>query len=141
MKRKTPLRNFEVAKKKAILLAEAAIGKKGFHLTILEIGRVNPFTDCFLLVSGRSDRHVQAIADAVYETLKKNRAKVLGVEGYEEGKWILIDGGDVVIHIFQEVVRAYYDLEGLWIDAPRIPVPGEDEQMKREGEDEDVESG
>jgi len=131
----TPLKDFEDAKKKAILLAEAAIGKKGFNLTILEIGRVNPFTDCFLLVSGRSDRHVQAIADAVYERLKKVREKILGVEGYEEGKWILIDGGDVVIHIFQEAVRAYYDLEGLWIDAPRIPVPDVENEIKSEGGD------
>ncbi len=116
------LNSLEDAKKKARQLAETALGKKGFNLIILEIGRVNPFTDCFLLVSGRSDRHVQAIADAVYEDLKKRRKAILGMEGYEEGKWILIDAGDVVIHIFQETVRKYYDLEGLWIDAPSLIV-------------------
>ncbi len=118
------INSFEDAKKKARQLAETALGKKGFNLIILEIGRVNPFTDCFLLVSGRSDRHVQAIADAVYEALKKGRETILGMEGYEEGKWILIDAGDVVIHIFQETVRKYYDLEGLWIDAPSQIVNG-----------------
>ena len=112
------LNSLEDAKKKARHLAETALGKKAFNLIILEIGRVNPFTDCFLLVSGRSDRHVQAIADAVYEDLKKGKGGVLGVEGYEEGKWVLIDAGDVIIHIFQEAVRNYYDLEGLWVDAP-----------------------
>lgn len=115
-------KSFKDAKKKALHLAVTAIGKKGFNLIILEIGKVNPFTDYFLLISGRSDRHVQAIADAIYEDLKKKMDGVLGVEGYEEGKWVLIDGGDVVIHIFQEKVRSYYDLEGLWIDAPRVPV-------------------
>lgn len=112
----------EEAKKKALHLAETAIGKKGYNPIILEIGKVNPFTDYFLLISARSDRHVQAIADAIYEDLKRKKDGVLGVEGYEEGKWVLIDGGDVVIHIFQEKVRSYYDLEGLWIDAPRVPV-------------------
>ncbi len=130
MKIKTspPPKEFEKAIEKAIHLAEAAIGKKGFNLTILEIGRVNPFTDCFLLISGRSDRHVQAIADAVYERMKRSHETILGVEGYKEGKWILIDGGDVIIHIFQESIRTYYDLEGLWIDAPRIPI--EEEEKK-----------
>ena len=126
-------KSLEEVKKKAILLAEAAIGKKGINLVILEIGRVNPFTDFFLLVSGRSDRHVQAIADAVSEWLKRRHEKILGIEGYEEGKWILIDGGDVVIHIFQETIRSYYDLEGLWIDAPRIPVTEEGEDINVEG--------
>lgn len=125
---------FEDAKQKALYLAKAAISKKGFNLIILEIGKVNPFTDCFLLISGRSDRHVQAIADAVYETLKKTRCSILGVEGYEEGKWVLIDGGDVVIHIFQETTRSYYDLEGLWIDAPRIHV--EEREAEEAGEKE-----
>jgi len=120
-------KSFKDAKKKALRLAVTAIGKKGFNLIILEIGKVNPFTDYFLLISGRSDRHVQAIADALYEDLKKKMDGVLGVEGYEEGKWVLIDGGDVIIHIFQETVRKYYDLEGLWIDAPRVPV---DEKKK-----------
>ncbi len=127
-------KSFEDAKQKALYLAKAAISKKGFNLIILEIGKVNPFTDCFLLISGRSDRHVQAIADAVYETLKKARCSILGVEGYEEGKWVLIDGGDVVIHIFQETTRSYYDLEGLWIDAPKVQVKGE--EAERTGEKE-----
>jgi len=124
--------SFKDAKKKARHLAETALGKKGFNLIILEIGKVNPFTDCFLLVSGRSDRHVQAIADAVYEDLKKTKGGVLGVEGYEEGKWVLIDAGDVIIHIFQETVRRYYDLEGLWIDAPSQQVDDDEGNAGKE---------
>ena len=124
--------SFKDAKKKARHLAETALGKKGFNLIILEIGKVNPFTDCFLLVSGRSDRHVQAIADAVYEDLKRTKGGVLGVEGYEEGKWVLIDAGDVIIHIFQEAVRRYYDLEGLWIDAPSQQVDDDEGNAGKE---------
>lgn len=117
-----PKKSFEESKQKALYLAKAAIGKKGFHVIILEIGLVNPFTDCFLLISGHSDRHVQAIADELHEDLEGIGGGVLGMEGYEEGKWVLIDAGDVVIHIFQETTRKYYDLEGLWIDAPRVRV-------------------
>ena len=124
------LNSLKNAKKKARHLAGTAIGKKAFNLAVLEIGRVNPFTDCFLLVSGRSDRHVQAIADAVYEDLKKSKSGVLGVEGYEEGKWVLIDAGDVVIHIFQEAVRSYYDLEGLWVDAPCTKIDDDENSDK-----------
>ncbi len=128
------LKSFKDAKKKARFLADTALDKKGFNLIILEIGKVNPFTDCFLLVSGRSDRHVQAIADALYQDLKKTKGGVLGVEGYEEGKWVLIDAGDVIIHIFQETVRRYYDLEGLWIDAPSQKIDEEetDEETEKE---------
>ncbi len=122
------------ATQKARQLAKAALEKKGCDLVILEIGRVNPFTDCFLLVTGRSDRHVQAIADAVSDDLKRMQEHVLGVEGYEDGKWILIDAGDVVIHVFQEAVRKYYDLEGLWMDAPRYDIEEEEEVESLEKE-------
>jgi len=76
------------------------------------------FTDYFLLCGGKSDRQVQAIAQGIEEALKKKGIRPLGQEGMTEGKWVLMDYEDVVVHIFLEPVRAFYDLEGLWIDAP-----------------------
>jgi len=108
------------AKNKVLFLADTAMDKKASAPVVLEIGRINPFADFFLILSGRSDRHVQAISDAVHKALKEMKEDILGMEGYEEGRWILIDSGEIVIHIFQETVREYYDLEGLWIDAPRL---------------------
>ncbi len=105
---------------KFLLCVKAAIEKKAFDLVLLEMKRISSFTDYFLLCSGKSDRQVQAIAQAVEEALEKKGIRFIGQEGKVEGKWVLMDYGDVVVHIFLEPVRAFYDLEGLWIDAPRI---------------------
>ena len=80
------------------------------------------FTDYFFICSGTSDRQVQAIAEGIQEVLEGEGIRALGLEGTREGKWILIDYEDVVVHIFLEPVRQVYDLEGLWMDAPRINV-------------------
>lgn len=82
--------------------------------------KVTSFTDYFLLCSGKSDRQVQAIAQAIEEKLEKEGIRLLGQEGKTEGRWILMDYADVVVHIFLEPTRGFYDLEGLWIDAPRV---------------------
>ena len=82
--------------------------------------RVSSYTDYFLICSGKSDRQVQAIAQRIAEVLEDQGMKPLGLEGTSEGKWVLIDYGDLVIHVFLEPIRQFYDLEGLWIDAPRI---------------------
>jgi len=103
-----------------LLCVKAAIEKKAFDLVLLEMKRISSFTDYFLLCSGKSDRQVQAIAQAIEEKLAKEGIRPLGQEGRNEGRWILMDYEDVVVHIFLEPVRAFYDLEGLWIDAPRI---------------------
>ena len=81
---------------------------------------VSSYTDYFLICSGKSDRQVQAIAQRIAEVLEEQGIKPLGLEGTSEGKWVLIDYGDLVIHVFLEPIRRFYDLEGLWIDAPRI---------------------
>ena len=105
---------------KSLLCVKAAIEKKAFDLVLLQMKSVTSFTDYFLVCSGKSDRQVQAIAQAIEEGLKKEGIRPLGQEGNAEGRWILMDYEDVVVHIFLEPVRAFYDLEGLWIDAPRI---------------------
>lgn len=84
------------------------------------------YADWFVVVSGRSPRQVAAIAEGVRAALKQSHGLLpVGVEGLETSKWVLVDYGDVVLHVFQENARTFYDLEGLWADAPRRPVPAE----------------
>ena len=101
-------------------LAEAAAEKKALDLLALDVHRLTSFTDAFLLATGTSDRHVRAVVDAMLEVSKEMGRSPLGVEGYDEGRWVLIDLNEVVVHVFQEEVREYYDLERLWGDAPPI---------------------
>ncbi|MGZ3494153.1 MAG: ribosome silencing factor [Thermodesulfobacteriota bacterium] len=108
------------SKTKSLLCLNAALEKKALDPVLLELKGTTSFTDYFLLCSGKSDRQVQAIAQGIEEALKKKGIRPLGEEGMTEGRWILIDYADVVIHIFLEPVRKFYDLEGLWIDARRI---------------------
>jgi ribosome-associated protein len=90
---------------------KAAAGKKAFDLVLLEMKGVASFTDYFLICSGKSDRQVQAIASHIEEKLGKQGLHPLGIEGQREGRWVLLDYGDVVIHIFYHPIREFYDLE------------------------------
>jgi len=108
------------AKTKSLLCLKAAIEKKATDSVLLEMKGITSITDYFLICSGKSDRQVQAIAQAIEKLLKKRGVHPLGQEGTSEGKWILMDYEDVIVHIFLEPVRKFYDLEGLWIDASRI---------------------
>lgn len=116
---------FKDSEEKSIFCAKVALEKKAFHITILDVKKVSSLTDYFLICSGRSDRQVQAIAQFIEEKMGENGVRPLGVEGTRKGRWILMDYEDVVIHIFYDPVRLYYDLEGLWIEAPRINPPEE----------------
>ena len=98
----------------------AADGRKAIDLKVLHLAKVTDFADYFLICSGTSERQVQAIADAVQETLRENRVRPLHVEGYNRAQWVLIDYGDLVVHVFQEEQRRYYALERLWGDAPEV---------------------
>jgi ribosome-associated protein len=115
----------ETGKKKALLCAQAAIDKKAENLRILDVSDHSGFTDYFVICSGTSDRQVQAIADAVGNVMEVHGHEMVSAEGFREGRWVLMDFGDVVVHIFLDALRDYYDLERLWKDAPRIPVPSE----------------
>jgi len=108
------------SKTKSLLCLKAALEKKALDPVLLELKGMTSFTDYFLLCSGKSDRQVQAIAQGIEEALKNKGIRPLGQEGIAGGRWILMDYEDVVVHIFLEPVRGVYDLEGLWIDAPRI---------------------
>ena len=98
----------------------AADDRKAVELKVLHVQKVSDFTDYFLLCSGTSERQVQAIADAVEERLRSNGVRPLHVEGYNRAQWVLLDYGDLVVHVFQEEPRRYYALERLWGDAPDV---------------------
>ena len=108
------------SKTKSLLCLKAALEKKALDPVLLELKGTISFTDYFLLCSGKSDRQVQAIAQGIEEALKKKGIRPLGQEGVTGGRWVLMDYEDVVVHIFLDPVRKFYDLEGLWSDAPRM---------------------
>lgn len=87
---------------------------------LLDVRGLASFTDYFLIMSGRSTRHVQGLAEAIEEEVRSKRANTKHNEGLQDGRWVLLDLGDVVVHVFYHEVRSFYDLEGLWHDAPRI---------------------
>jgi ribosome-associated protein len=98
----------------------AADDRKAVDLKVLHLAKVTDFTDYFIVCSGTSERQVQAIADSVQEKLRESKARPLHVEGYNRGHWVLLDYGDLVVHVFQEEPRRYYALERLWGDAPDV---------------------
>jgi ribosome-associated protein len=107
----------------AMTAMEAALEKKALEPVLLDVTEKGTYTDYILVVSGRSDRHVQAVADGVLEAMKHHLGVVpLGVEGKRDGHWTLIDFGDIIVHVFYHPMREFYDLEGLWVDAPRVQV-------------------
>jgi ribosome-associated protein len=102
--------------------AAAADSKQGEDLVALDVSGPLPLTDIFLLVTGRNERNVQAIAGEVEDKMIEAGAKPLRREGRAEGRWILLDFGDLVVHVFHEEDRMYYSLERLWKDCPAIPL-------------------
>lgn len=112
------------AKDCAFVAAHYALDKKGLDLRLLEISELSSLTDYLMIVTGRSDRQVQSIAEAIRLGMKNDHQMLpLAVEGMSEGRWVLLDYGEVMIHVFQESVREFYDLEGLWSEAPEVQVP------------------
>jgi ribosome-associated protein len=96
---------------------QAALGRKAGNLALLDVRGLSSVADFFIICSGRSSRQVSAIADFIQMDLKKQGIRPLSVEGKKEGHWVLLDYGHVVLHVFYEPLRDFYDLESLWIDA------------------------
>ena len=101
-------------------VAEAALDRKAVDLVALDVSGLTSYADTFIIATATSDRHARAIADAIREAEAVIGAKPLGVEGYDEARWVLIDLGDVIVHVFLAEVRDAYDLERLWSDAQPI---------------------
>ena len=106
----------------ADICARIAADNKGEDIVILDVRKISSFTDFFVILSGRSTRHVQALAESLESELRSKRVSSSRAEGLSEGKWVLLDFNDVVVHIFYHEQRDFYDLEGLWHDAPRVEV-------------------
>ncbi|MCS6884491.1 MAG: ribosome silencing factor [Acidobacteriota bacterium] len=98
--------------------------KKAVDIVILDLREVAQFTDYFVICNGRSNRQVQAICEQIEEKLSQRGVRPLHIEGFEAARWILMDYGDFIVHIFDEEARKFYELERLWRDAPRIEIKG-----------------
>jgi ribosome-associated protein len=108
---------------KALTCATLAIEKKGENVKVLELKNVSGYTDYFVIASGMSNKQIQAIADSIEEKFKEKFKKSVIKEGYTEGRWILLDLGDVVVHLFLDALRSYYQIEAVWNSAPYIRLP------------------
>ena len=105
------------------MIANAAIDKKAEDPVIINVTEQSDVTDYFVICSANSDRGVKTIAENIEDVLKKEKIQVLGIEGTQKMNWILIDAANVVIHILYSPLREFYDLEGLYIDSPRVGLP------------------
>ncbi len=113
------------AREVAVAIAVAALDKKAHALEILDVSGKVDYADFLVLMSGKSDRQVSALAQGIEDALRRKGRHALSIEGLPHAVWVLMDFGDVVVHVFQEDSRQLYDLDGLWMDARRIPLPSE----------------
>lgn len=111
------------SKELALICAHAAIDKKSENSIIFDVSKIGAFTDCFLITSGASEKQTQAISDEIVRVAKQYELGKPTVEGYEQGRWILLDFGSVIVHIFHDYIREFYHLEDLWANAPKVGIP------------------
>jgi ribosome-associated protein len=117
---------------------QAVLGKKAEDIVLLDVRGLTTLADAFLICSGRSHRQVTAIAEHTLRDLKKNGIRPLSTDGLQEGHWVLLDYGHIIIHVFYDPVRRFYDLEGLWSDAKRIQLQGDEQPSARSGDSQPV---
>jgi ribosome-associated protein len=108
---------------KALMLTRAALDKKAADLVVLDVHAHTSIAEYFIVCSGRSDRQVQSIAQGLQEEATHAGVRPFAVEGTQRGHWVLMDFSDVIVHIFYEPMRQFYDLDGLWSHAPRAKLP------------------
>lgn len=113
---------------KALLAAQAAIDKKALGPVLIDLTETQSYTDYLLVASATGSRAVRAIAEHVEQVMPSMAISPLGVEGITEGRWALLDYGELVFHVFDQPLREFYDLEGMWFDAPRVPLSVPPEQ-------------
>jgi ribosome-associated protein len=106
---------------RALVAADAAISKHGSDVAVLEVAEIIAIIDCFVLVSATNTRQVRTIVEEIEQALRaRDGSRPISVEGLSDASWVLLDFGDVVVHVFLAETRAYYDLDRLWADAPRV---------------------
>jgi ribosome-associated protein len=108
-----------------VSVVEAARSKKAFRIRLLDVTGIASFTDTFAFMCGGSDRQNRAVADAIEETLRIAGERPLSTEGAQNGNWILLDYGDLIIHVMDEETRSFYNLEGLWNTGRELALPAE----------------
>ena len=113
---------------------EAALDKKALMPVLIDVSAMSSYTDYLGVVSGRSDRQVAAITEGIRDAMAARGRRVIGHEGAGNGRWMLLDYGEIVIHVFHHPVREFYDLEGLWVDAPRVKLDVPAEALLHEAE-------
>lgn len=106
-------------------MLRAAQAKKAEDLICLDLSKVCSYTDYFVICNGTNRRHAAAIAEGIRDDLRDQKVRPLGIEGLEAQRWVLVDFGDVIVHVFDPDMRGFYDLEGIWSDAKTVPVPAE----------------
>ncbi|MCX7712495.1 MAG: ribosome silencing factor [Chthoniobacterales bacterium] len=104
----------------AILAARAVDRKKAEDILVLDLRGISSFTDFFVICSGSSDPQLKAIVEALRELADENCRRILGEDGFPASQWVVVDFGDVIVHVFHQLRRGFYDLESLWRDAPRV---------------------
>ena len=117
---------------KALICVDIIRERKATDLVLFEVGTLTSIADYFLIASGKSSRQVQAIAQHLQSRMKEEGFTRFGVEGERDGHWILVDYSDIVIHLFYQPVREFYDLEGLWVEAPRVTIDRDRDTRKSE---------
>lgn len=107
----------------AFAAVQAALNQKALDVAVLDLSEISDITDSFVIVSGTSQRHVKSIADKIREALKSIGEQTLAVDGEEKGDWVLLDYASLMVHVFYEPIRQFYDLEGLWKNAKKVSLP------------------
>jgi ribosome-associated protein len=119
-------------KDKAMLTGKYADEKKGIQISVIELKGLTDIADYFVIAGGTSERHVRTIAEHVEKGMKEAGIRPYSVEGYQQGRWVIIDYQNVIVHIFLEQLRELYDLESLWIEAKRYRIERENTQSEVE---------
>ena len=110
----------EASLKLAKIAARAAAENKGQDIVLLDVSKQTSIFDCFVIVTGTSRRQLHAISDEIEHALKEVGEERMSTSGYDESRWIVLDYGGLVVHLFDEETRSFYDLEGLWADSPSV---------------------
>jgi len=112
------------SKNKALLAVSAGQAIKAVEPVVIKVGELVDYTDYFVIMHGESTRQVMAIAESILGLVAQSSEARVSVEGEQEGRWVVVDWGDVVVHVFLRELREFYELEKLWADAPRVSLPG-----------------
>ena len=121
------------SKQKAKRIVQAAQDKKAEDVVALDVRGLSSFADIFVIATGNSDRHVRSIVDGIEAALAEHGERPIGVEGREEGRWVLMDLNDAIVHVFQRDAREHYGLERLWGDAPELEIAAPGAGVARSG--------